>query len=62
MKSDDELLELVRRDLSLAELLWEVCEFDLTRGDHVETVRLSSGHALEGIAGDFTGGTFLPLR
>ncbi|MEU9738874.1 hypothetical protein AB0E12_06740 [Micromonospora chersina] len=58
MKSDDELLELVRHDLSLAELLWEVCEFDLTRGDHGETVRLSSGQALEGIAGDFTGGTF----
>ncbi|MFI6332456.1 hypothetical protein ACIBBG_29625 [Micromonospora chersina] len=58
MKSDDELLELVRHDLSLAALLGEVCEFDLTRGDHGEAVRLSSGQALEGIAGDFTGGTF----
>jgi hypothetical protein len=58
VKSDDEILEMVRQDLGLAELLWEVCEFDLTRGDHGEPVRLSSGQALEGIAGDFTGGTF----
>ncbi|MCM0673864.1 hypothetical protein NCC78_03970 [Micromonospora phytophila] len=58
MKSDDEILEVVRQDLRLAELLWEVCEFDLTRGDHGEPVRLSSGQPLEGIAGDFTGGTF----
>ena len=58
VKSDDELLQLVRHDLSLAKLLWEVCEFDLTRGDHGESVRLSSGQALEGVAGDFTGGTF----
>jgi hypothetical protein len=58
VKSDDEILEMVRQDPGLAELLWEVCEFDLTRGNHGEPVRLSSGHALEGIAGDFTGGTF----
>jgi hypothetical protein len=58
MKSDDEILEMVHQDQGLAELLWEVCEFDRSRGDHGEPVRLSSGHALEGIAGDFTGGTF----
>jgi hypothetical protein len=58
VKSDGEILEMVHRDRALAELLWRVCEFDLTRGDHGEPVRLSSGHALEGIAGDFTGGTF----
>jgi hypothetical protein len=58
VRSDDEILETVRQDLSLAELLWIVCEFDLTRCDHGEPVRLSSGHPLEGIAGDFTGGTF----
>lgn len=49
---------MVRQDPGLAELLWEVCEFDLTRDDHGEAVQLSSGQALEGIAGDFTGGTF----
>ncbi|MFI6678228.1 hypothetical protein [Kribbella sp. NPDC050470] len=58
MESDDEILEMVRLDQGLAELLWEVCEFDLTRGDHGEPVHLSSGYALEGIAGDFSGGTF----
>ncbi|ATO17716.1 hypothetical protein CO540_07445 [Micromonospora sp. WMMA2032] len=58
MKSDDELLESVRCDPSLAELLSEVCEFDLTRGDHGQAVRLSSRQPLEGVAGDFTGGRF----
>ncbi|WP_234359086.1 hypothetical protein [Plantactinospora sp. BC1] len=58
MKSDDEILDMVRRDPGLAELLRDVCEFDLTRGDHVESVRLLSRQVLEGIAGDFTGGTF----
>lgn len=58
VNSDDEILEMVRQDLGLAEQLREICEFDLTRGDHGESVRLSSGHALESIAGDFTGGTF----
>jgi hypothetical protein len=58
VKSDDEILEMVRQDRGLAELLREVCEFDLMRSDHGEPVRLSSGHPLEGIAGDFTGGTF----
>ncbi len=58
VKSDDEILEVVRQDLRLADLLCEVCEFDLTRGDHGEPVRLPSGQALDGIAGDFTGGTF----
>ncbi|WET82987.1 hypothetical protein P3102_18135 [Amycolatopsis sp. QT-25] len=58
MKIDDDILNLIRRDSSLAELLCHVCEFDLSRGDHAEPVRLSSGVALEGVAGDFTGGTF----
>ncbi|MFJ8827783.1 hypothetical protein ACIREE_39375 [Streptomyces sp. NPDC102467] len=38
--------------------LWQVCEFDLSRGDHGEPVRVSSRVALDGVAGDFTGGTF----
>jgi hypothetical protein len=56
--SDDAILHSIRLDAGLAELLRGVCEFDLTRGDHVEPVRLSSRLALEGAAGDFAGGTF----
>ncbi|GAA2706845.1 hypothetical protein [Actinoplanes palleronii] len=58
MKTDDELLELIRHDQDLADLLGQTCEFDLSRGDHGATVSLSSGAALEAVAGDFTGGTF----
>lgn len=56
--SDGDILNSIRRDHGLAELMWQVCEFDLSRGDPGEPVRLSSGLALEGVAGDFTGGTF----
>ncbi|MBG6136455.1 hypothetical protein [Longispora fulva] len=49
---------MIRQDQRLAELLWRVCEFDLTRGDHGERVQLSSGLSLKGVAGDITGGTF----
>jgi hypothetical protein len=55
---DDDILDSIRRDPDLAELLWRACEFDLSRGDYGEPVRLSSELALEGVAGDFTGGTF----
>jgi hypothetical protein len=55
---DEEILDSIRRDSDLAEALWRVCEFDLSRSDPGEPVRLSSGVALEGIAGDYTGGTF----
>ncbi|MGX1546074.1 hypothetical protein [Streptomyces adustus] len=58
MGSNDEILDSIQRDSALAELLWQVCEFDLSRGDHGEPVRLSSGIALDGVAGDYTGGTF----
>ncbi len=56
--SSDSILDLIRQDRGLAELLWSVCEFDLTRADHGEPVSLSSGLPLDGVAGDFTGGTF----
>ncbi|MGC4815624.1 hypothetical protein ACLQ29_34435 [Micromonospora sp. DT228] len=58
MKSENEILELVLQDRILADLLREVCEFDLTRGDYCEHVRVSSGAALKVVAGDFTGGRF----
>lgn len=57
MTSDEEILDSIRQDSDLAELLWHVCEFDLSRGEHGEPVRLSSGMALDAVAGDFTGGT-----
>lgn len=58
MISDDGILERIRQDEDLEELLRQVCEFDLTRGSHGPDARLSSGSPLEGIAGDFSGGTF----
>ncbi len=58
MTRDEEILDSIRRDSGLAETLWCVCEFDLSRNDPGEVVRLSSGVALEALAGDYTGGTF----
>ena len=58
VRADHTILEAIRQDSSLADLLLEACEFDLDRADHGEPVRLSSGQPLEGIAGDFAGGTF----
>ncbi|MFJ2513527.1 hypothetical protein ACIPEL_20555 [Streptomyces griseoviridis] len=58
MTRHEEVLDSIRRDSDLAEVLWRLCEFDLSRSDPGEPVRLSSGVALEGIAGDYTGGTF----
>lgn len=58
VRSDDGILRLIQQDSGVAELLWRACEFDLTRRDHGELVRLSSGLPVEGVAGDFTGGTF----
>src|SRR5512142_1357895 len=56
--SDQEILELIRRDLEVAELLQDVCEFDLKRAGYYSPVRLLSGLPLEDLAGDYTGGTF----
>lgn len=58
MTNDDALLGVIRRDPELAGLLWRTCEFSLTRSGHNGGVSLSSGEALQAIAGDFTGGTF----
>ncbi|MEV8099677.1 hypothetical protein [Kitasatospora sp. NPDC085879] len=58
MTRDEEILDSIRRDRDLAAALWRVCEFDLSRNDPGEPVRLSSGASLEGVAGDYTGGTF----
>lgn len=55
---DEEILDTIRRDSDLAEALWRVCEFDLSRSDPGDSEHLSSGVALESIAGDYTGGTF----
>ena len=54
----EEILDSIRRGPALAEALWRVCEFDLSRSDPGEPVRLASGVPLTSVAGDFTGGTF----
>ncbi|MEU3983461.1 hypothetical protein AB0F77_25810 [Streptomyces sp. NPDC026672] len=52
------LIDTIRaRDDVAAFLAWPG-DFDLERHDHVEEVHLASGDALEGFAGDGTGGTF----
>lgn len=59
MTRSDELLGRLRADPELAALVDGFpLEFDLTRLDHVEAVRLSSGLALEPIAGTGSGGTY----
>ncbi|MFD5078654.1 hypothetical protein [Streptomyces sp. NPDC058371] len=54
----DRALQLLRRDARLAALAAFPFDFDLTRADHVEEVRLASGGPLEPVAGDDTGGTY----
>jgi len=58
VQSDDSILETIRQNTVLAELLRQTCEFDLTRSGHGADASLSSGDALQAIAGDFSGGTF----
>lgn len=53
------LISTIRAHGEVAEFLVWPGDFDLDRGDdHVEEVRLASGAALEGFAGDGAGGTF----
>ena len=54
-----DLLAQIRATPWLAALLASRFDFDLTRVDPVEPVHLASGDALEPIAGDASGGTFL---
>lgn len=59
MTRSDELLDRLRTDPDLAAWLdGSPLDFDLTRLDHVEPVRLASGLALEPIAGTGSGDTF----
>ncbi|MEV0351997.1 hypothetical protein AB0H88_40045 [Nonomuraea sp. NPDC050680] len=58
MTYPDTLLSLIRRTPAAAELLVWPFDFDISRTDHVEVVRLESGDALEAVAGDGAGGTF----
>ncbi|MER6827399.1 hypothetical protein ABT352_15555 [Streptosporangium sp. NPDC000563] len=55
----DPLLDLIHRTPAAAELLAWPFDFDISRTDHLEAVRLASGDALEAVAGDGSGGTFL---
>ncbi|MDX3782082.1 hypothetical protein [Streptomyces europaeiscabiei] len=52
------LITAVREDDEAARFLAWPGDFELERADHGEEVHLASGAALEGFAGDGTGGTF----
>lgn len=52
------MLDRIRNRPRAAELLADVFDFDITRLDPVEPVRLASGTELRPIAGDASGGTF----
>ncbi|WP_344922086.1 hypothetical protein [Streptosporangium oxazolinicum] len=58
MSRPDPLLDLIHRTPAAAELLAWPFDFDISRTDHPEAVRLASGDALEAVAGDGAGGTF----
>ncbi|WP_101789923.1 hypothetical protein [Nonomuraea indica] len=58
MAHPEPLLDLIHRAPAAAELLTWPFDFDVSRTDHVEAVKLASGDALEAIAGDGAGGTF----
>lgn len=52
------MLDRIRSNARATELLADVFDFDITRTDHVEPVRLASGADLTPVAGDASGGTF----
>ncbi|WP_106241435.1 hypothetical protein [Allonocardiopsis opalescens] len=52
------LIATIQRQDEAARFLAWTGDFDLDRGDHCEDVHLASGDALEGFAGDASGGTF----
>ncbi|MET8996816.1 hypothetical protein [Amycolatopsis sp. Hca4] len=52
------MLDRLRDNTRAAKLLADVFDFDVTRLDPVEPVRLASGGALQAVAGDASGGTF----
>ncbi|MFD1547257.1 hypothetical protein [Nonomuraea guangzhouensis] len=58
MAHPNTLLSLIRRTPAAAELLVWPFDFDVSRTEHLEVVRLESGDALEAVAGDGAGGTF----
>lgn len=52
------LIAAIANDTETARFLAWRGDFELERAEHVEEVHLASGAALEGFAGDGTGGTF----
>ncbi|MEV4620464.1 hypothetical protein AB0J74_17375 [Asanoa sp. NPDC049573] len=52
------LVAIIRQNADVARFLDWPGDFGLDRGDHVEEVHLRSGAALEGFAGDGSGGTY----
>lgn len=56
--SADHVLDLIRSNPDVSKLLEGAFDFDISRGDHEEDIRLSSGAPLKGFAGDAAGGTY----
>ncbi|WP_240679302.1 hypothetical protein [Streptomyces sp. B29(2018)] len=54
----ESLIAVVREQGEVARFLAWPGDFDLDRGDHGEEVHLASGAALEGFAGDGSGGAY----
>ncbi|MGW1277799.1 hypothetical protein ACWD4V_12690 [Streptomyces tsukubensis] len=54
----ESMIAAVREQEEAARFLAWPGDFDLDRGGHVEDVHLASGAALEGFAGDGSGGTY----
>ncbi|MFG2576285.1 hypothetical protein [Streptomyces sp. NPDC048481] len=58
MTSADHVLDLIRSDPGVSNLLERAFDFDISRGDHGGDIRLSSGVPMTGFAGDAAGGTY----
>jgi hypothetical protein len=58
MCDSTDLLQRIGEDQEISMLLADAFEFDVRRKTGGESPRLDSGLPIEGIAGDFTGGTF----
>lgn len=50
--SADHVLDPIRNNPDVSNVLEGAFDFDISRGDHGEEIRLSSGAPLEGFAGD----------
>ncbi|MFB7756432.1 hypothetical protein ACFC18_43665 [Streptomyces sp. NPDC056121] len=58
MTSADHVLDLIRGNPDVSNLLEGAFDFDISRGDQGEDIRLSSGALMRGFASDAAGGTY----